>query len=69
MTLVVIFMILKKSLFVSSVLKGAASPFFIIRYRKFTLTNIKILPKLKVYNNYSHQIAFEMEETQVKIFV
>jgi hypothetical protein len=27
------------------------------------------LPKLKVYNNYSHQIAFEMEETQVKIFV
>jgi hypothetical protein len=28
--------------------------------------NIKILPKLRSYNYYSHQIAFEMEETQVK---
>jgi hypothetical protein len=24
------------------------------------------LPKLRGYNNYSHQIAFEMEETRVK---
>jgi hypothetical protein len=29
----------------------------------------KILPKLRGYNNYSHQIAFEMEETQLKSFV
>jgi hypothetical protein len=33
---------------------------------KFTVKNIKILPKLRGYNNDSHQIAFKMEETQVK---
>jgi hypothetical protein len=27
------------------------------------------LPKLRGYNNYSHQIALEMEETQMKNFV
>jgi hypothetical protein len=26
------------------------------------------LPKLRNYNNHSHQIAFEMEETQVENF-
>jgi hypothetical protein len=33
------------------------------------MKDIKILPKLRGYNNYSRQIAFEMEETQVKNFV
>jgi hypothetical protein len=32
-------------------------------------SQIKDLAKLKGYNNYSHQIAFEMEETQVKKIV
>ena len=38
-------------------------------YIKIILRKFKILSKLRGYNNYSHQIAFEMEKSQVKIFV
>jgi hypothetical protein len=37
--------------------------------RKFNVRNIKILPTLSGYNNYSHQIVFEMEETRLKKIV
>jgi hypothetical protein len=63
-TLVIIFMTLEKSLFVSSVLKGAAP-----RFSSEDKENFKILPKLRCYINCSHQIAFRVEEIRVKKFV
>jgi hypothetical protein len=50
-------------------LKGAA-PRFSSEGKESLLSEIlRFCQKLRGYNNYSHQIAFEMEETQVKIFV
>jgi hypothetical protein len=49
--------------------KGAAPRFPSEDNERLLSENIKILPKLRGYNNYSHQIAFEMEETQLKNFI
>jgi hypothetical protein len=45
-------------------LKGAAARFSWEDRRKFSVRNITILPKLRVFINYSHQIAFEMEKNE-----
>jgi hypothetical protein len=46
-------------------LKGAA-PQFLSEDIESTVRNIKIFPKLRGYINYSHQIAFEIEEKRVR---
>jgi hypothetical protein len=40
----------------SITIKRGCTTIFIGRRRKFTVRNVKILPKLRGYNNYSHPI-------------